>query len=38
MKKLRQRKVIKPVFDERIEKTKLNAPLSSHRKLKRKRI
>lgn len=37
MKKLRQRRVNKPIFDERTEKGKLNAP-KGHRKLKRKRI
>jgi hypothetical protein len=37
MRKLRQRKVIKPVFDEKIEKTKLNAPKSG-RKMKQKRL
>lgn len=37
MKKLRQRKVIKPVLDDKIEKTKLNAPQTPHRKIKYKR-
>jgi hypothetical protein len=38
MKKLRQRKVIKPVLDDKIEKTKLNAPRTPIRKMKQKRI
>jgi hypothetical protein len=37
MRKLRQRKVIKPVLDDKMEKTKLNAP-KTHAKLKQKRI
>jgi len=37
MRKLRQRKVIKPIFDEKIEKTKLNAPKRTL-KMKQKRI
>lgn len=37
MRKLRQRKVIKPVLDDKIEKTKLNAPKRTL-KMKQKRL
>lgn len=38
MKKLHQRKVIKPVLNDKFEKTKLNAPQTPHGKMKHKRI